>query len=31
MMTALTSQDERLKEFWKAEIMRYVDSMLKAA
>ncbi len=31
MMTALTSQDERLKEFWESEIMRYVDSMLKAA
>ena len=31
MMTTLTSQDERLKAFWESEIMRYVDSMLKAA
>lgn len=31
MMTALTSQDERLRAFWESEIMRFVDPMLRAA
>ena len=31
LMTTLTSQDDQLKGFWETEIMRYVDSMLKAA
>ncbi len=31
LMTTLTSQDAQLKAFWETEIMRYVDSMLKAA
>lgn len=31
LMTVITSQDQKLREFWKNEIRRYLDMFLKAA
>jgi hypothetical protein len=31
MMSAITSQNSALKDFWEAEVMKYLDPILKAA